>query len=182
MNNRLLFIVSIVLVLSTKTYTQQSSIPFSDFRAPAVPLITHDPYFSIWSGADKLTDVETMHWTGRNHPLHSIVRIDGKSYRVMGSRPSSLEPLPQTKVDITPTRTIYSFDTPIIHLEMTFLSPVLPYKMDLFGRPLSYIEWKIKSNDGKSHEVQLYMDAGGEIAVNDPEQSITWDSPEIEGL
>ena len=182
MNNKLLYITSIVLVLFTKTCAQQSLIPSSDFRAPAVPLVTHDPYFSIWSGADNLTDAETMHWTGRNHPLHSIVRIDGKSFRLMGSRPSSLEPLPQTKIDITPTRTVYTFDNPQIHLELTFLSPVLPSKLDLFGRPVSYIHWKINSIDGKSHEVQLYMDAGGEIAVNDPEQSIKWDSPEIESL
>jgi len=182
MNNKLLYITSIVLVLFTKTCAQQSLIPFSDFRAPAVPLVTHDPYFSIWSGADNLTDAETMHWTGRNHPLHSIVRIDGKSFRLMGSRPSSLEPLPQTKIDITPTRTVYTFDNPQIHLELTFLSPVLPSKLDLFGRPVSYIHWKINSIDGKSHEVQLYMDAGGEIAVNDPEQPIKWDSPEIESL
>jgi hypothetical protein len=182
MNKKVLFIPLIVYASCINIFAQDNHLNFSDFRAPAVPLVTHDPYFSIWSGADKLTDAETMHWTGRNHTLHSIVRIDGKSFRLMGSRPSSLEPLPQTKVHITPTRTIYSFDTPMIHFELTFLSPVLPYKMDLFGRPLSYIEWRIKSNDEKSHKVQLYMDAGGEIAVNDPEQSITWDSPEIEGL
>ena len=148
MNNKLLYITSIVLVLCTKTYAQQSLFPSSDFLAPAVPLVTHDPYFSIWSGADNLTDAETMHWTGRNHPLHSIVRIDGKSFRLMGSRPSSLEPLPQTKIDITPTRTVYTFDNPQIHLELTFLSPVLPSKLNLFGRPVSYIHWKINSIDG----------------------------------
>ena len=58
-----------------------------DFRPPAVPLVTSDPYLSIWSEADHLNDANTRHWTQRENSLVSLIRIDGATFRLMGQRP-----------------------------------------------------------------------------------------------
>lgn len=166
----------VLLFLFTGTcFTQQ-------FRPPSVPLVAHDPYFSIWSPADRLYDRETVHWTGKEQPLHSIVRIDGKAFRLMGSVPGSLEPVKQTEVTVFPTRTVYNFKNEQVNIKLIFTTPALLSNLDVLSRPITYLTWKIKSVDGKDHEVQVYFDCSGEVAVNTPDQSLEWDSPAISGL
>ena len=153
-------------------------------RPPAVPLITHDPYFSIWSMADRLTDENTKHWTGSEQPMSGLARIDGKVFRFMGGTPrgTQAEVMTQEKLELTATRTRYSFSAAGIRLDLTFLTPALPDDLDVLSRPVTYLVWEVRSGDGKAHEVSLYFDAASHLAVNTPEQRVAWSRMKVGNL
>ena len=68
-------------------------------RVPSVPLITVDPYFSVWSPADRLTDTDTVHWTGRPQVLNGYAEIDGIQYRFLGAD-ASVPAMEQTGLSV----------------------------------------------------------------------------------
>ena len=141
-------------------------------RAPATPLIAHDPYFSIWSTTDRLTDSDTTHWTGSPQPLGGIARIDGKPYRFMGSHPESVPAMQQTGRTITSTHTHYEFRQSGVTLEFTFFTPAIMSDLDVLSRPVTYLTWKAKTTDGGTHQVSVLLDVDPVIAVNDSSQRV----------
>jgi hypothetical protein len=151
-------------------------------RPPAVPLIAHDPYFSVWSFSDTLAGDLPRHWTGRIHALTGMVRIDGATYRLMGTKPENVSAMKQTSLRVLPTRTIYEFEQAGVHLTLTFTTPTLPDDLDLLSRPVTYLTWDVRSTDGKTHEASVYYDNSAELVVDQPNQEVVWSRPEIKGL
>jgi hypothetical protein len=148
--------------------TSISVIPaLTQERAPATPLITHDPYFSVWSKTDKLTDSDTTHWTGTPQPLAGIAEIDGKPYRFMGREPESIPAMQQTVSTITPTHTRYQFQQSGVTLDFVFFTPAIMNDLDLLSRPVTYLTWSAKSTDGGTHKVSVLLDVDPLLAVND---------------
>ncbi|PWK23390.1 uncharacterized protein DUF4964 [Arcicella aurantiaca] len=311
----------VALILSQVAYFSFSQ----NTQAPAFPLITHDPYFSIWSTSDKLNDSPTKHWSGTDHSLMGMLKVDGTIYRFMGAKsigyknilpagddvnyaakytetePSSdwknpsfddanwqngvapfgnregvsktlwkskniwmrreftldnlnfkdpllklqhddivkvylngdliydagccagkylylpltnevksklkkgknvfaihvintggealldvgiveknipvsdtkIQMAEQKSVKLNATQTLYEFACGKVNLSLTFTSPLLINDLDIMARPVSYISAKVKSNDGASHAVQLYLGASTDIATNHDSQPIS---------
>ncbi|CCH55640.1 glutaminase A [Fibrisoma limi BUZ 3] len=289
---------------------------------PATPLITIDPYTSIWSFGDQLSTDTTRHWTGRPHQLNGLIRVDGCVYRFMGNpsfagetiipsaqrnpyearyettqqpndtwvqpdfddsrwttgqgvfgsrdkdltrwdtsdiyvrRTVTLHNVPegrllvnaiqhdtyelyingvpvaevggaaptyrvtptnlkasevlrkgqnliafhsrqqsgpgfvdvglmeerlfnyptarQTSHRITATQSIYTFVVEGVELTVTFTAPLLMDNLDVLSRPVQYVTYRVQATDGTHHDVQLYTDVSAEVAVNSPDQLVTW--------
>lgn len=290
-------------------------------KAPAYPLVTHDPYFSIWSFSDQLNESTTKHWTGTDHSLLGYVSVDGNLYKFLGAAPKKMQPLlpnsdlvayeckftetkpdgnwqlpsfddagwqngkgmfgsknmdaatewnskeiwfrrsftvteknfnqllltlkyddnikvylngekiyeagccssnkeimlskeienkiqlgkntlavycentggpgiidaglynllpdepvlqaTQTSVNISATQTTYQFTCGGINLNVKFLSPLLANNLDVYSRPISYISFTTKANDGKPHDVKIFFNNSADIARNKVNQPVS---------
>ena len=88
MKRKLFFLFA---VLSSTLLSAQNADVFkpyaaTDLRLPSVPIVVNDPYFSIWSPYDELNEGDTHHWTNDEKPLEGLLRVDGTTYRFMGSQ------------------------------------------------------------------------------------------------
>ncbi|CAN5201731.1 hypothetical protein BH23BAC2_BH23BAC2_17040 [soil metagenome] len=163
--------------LSPNDFAGQNILPKTyERQAAAYPLITHDPYFSIWSFADKINGDHTRHWSGYIHDLIGMVRIDGVVYHILGNPPSpfnnKIVNAEQIGLKISATQTIYSFQCGKAKLQLTFISPLLMDDLEILSRPVSYISYKIIFRDKEQHEVQVYFGASTTIASNESHQVV----------
>ena len=138
-------------------------------RAPCVPLITVDPYFSVWSKYDRLTDGDTVHWTGKPQPITGVVYVDGDPYTFMGKF-GGVWPMEQTGLEITACSTLYTFAGAGITLRAEFTSPLLTDDLDIASRPVSYLRLTAASADGASHEIRFVIDMDDSICLNEKYQ------------
>jgi hypothetical protein len=310
------------------------SVQAQQIKAPSYPLITHDPYFSIWSNTDQLNESVTTHWTGAQQSLLGLVNVDGKTYRFLGHAekayktilpagdeqpynftytektpatgwnqpgfddaawsgnpapfgdlsaqaatewksdqlwarrrfalkdgipkvmylkishddnvevylngiqifkktgytdqkyvyiPVKDEALESLKKDnnvlavyikntaggqwldvglstdypedqrkalvaeqksrvITATQTAYTFKCGGIDLDVTFTSPLLIRDLEMVSRPVSYVTYKVKSNDKMKHQVKILFSASSDVAVNTSSQEVEAQALQIPGL
>ncbi|SDM17590.1 glutaminase family protein [Siphonobacter aquaeclarae] len=301
-----------------------------DFRAPSYPLVTHDPYFSIWSASNELNQSTTRHWTGAEQSLLGVLSVDGTRYRFLGhesksyqailptsdetdhqvrytetepaagwntagfsdaswksgkapftdnasaggtlwkshdlwtrrtfdlasiptepvflkinhddnievylngekiyshigwlhkfiyvpvksglkagknvlaihiantaggagldaglsiekapAKDQALQVATQKSVSISATQTRYAFTCGKVDLTLTFASPLIMSDLKLLSRPVSYVSYEVAANDGGSHNVQFYLGASTDVAVNTAAQEVSVTPESIDGL
>jgi hypothetical protein len=140
-------------------------------RAPAIPLITVDPYFSIWSMNNQLNEDVTRHWTGKQHRLTGLLEIDGVPYCFMGL--SDYPCMKQENLTIDALSTQYVFSINEVELKVNFITPLLMEDPELCARPITYLDTKISARNGEKHVYSIRLIADDEICLDQKGQ---WDT------
>lgn len=136
-------------------------------RAPSYPLITIDPYFSVWSPADCPTDTATTHWTGKPITLSVVVNVDGSDYRLIGKCDADTIPAANMiAVDCNAFSTIYTYSINGAKITLKFTSPIIPDDLYMLSRPISYLEVTKESFDSRRHTVSVKVEMSEEICMN----------------
>ena len=134
-----------------------------NLRPPAIPLITVDPYFSVWSINDRLNEGTTRHWTGSPNTIEGTVTVNGKEYVFMGDA-GKREKIPQTDFSYDALTTSYAFKNDEVSLGLRFLSPLLPDNLEIMTRPVSYLMLACTTADGSPAEIKI--SASEELCLN----------------
>jgi len=89
----------------------------------------------------------------------------------------NITPATQTNASIQATKTKYTFSCGPVELQVAFTSPLLLNDIKLTARPISYINYVVKSTDARQHSVDIFFGASSNLAVNTPNQSVSaWKS------
>ena len=138
-------------------------------RAPSVPLITVDPYFSVWSPDCNLNHTKTEHWSAKGNSIVGTVVIDGEESLFLGYN-QNIKKIQQVSLDIDALSTTAVFENDKIILTAKFLTPLIPDDYRLLTRPVSYLEIGCEYKDGKEHDVKINIAASEELCLEEPNE------------
>ena len=125
-----------------------------NYKLAAYPLLTIDPFISIWSYTEKPYTMETRTWFGQNKPLTLMATVDGAVYSLMG-RCKGLPHGEVETIDVTPTCTRYGFACGGVKVEISFRAPHLLDDLDLLSTPVNFVDVSVVSADEKTHEAAV---------------------------
>lgn len=121
-----------------------------------IPIITHDPYFSIWAPAPHLYDADLQHWSGLRQKIRGYLTVDGATYCFLGDR-TFHQTIPQTGILVTATSTEYTFENEKVQMRVKFTSPLLADDLLLLSRPCSYLDFSVTLKAAEHAAVDLVV-------------------------
>ena len=134
-------------------------------KAAAIPLVTCDPFFSIWSAHDNLNDGGTTHWCGKKQTINGYVKINEITYCFLGN-PDFYQKIKQTELHVTATKTKAVFENDDITLQVTFTTPLLLDDPYVASRPVTYIDFMVTKKNSTLN-VEVYVTADATIVTNE---------------
>lgn len=140
-------------------------------RYPSVPLITHTPYFSVWSPADAPNHTDTCHWTGKPQPITGTLRVGSREYCFLGQ--TGLPSMHTVSVEVMACSTVYVLESPEVRLRLTFTSPLLLDDLKILARPVTYITAEVSPRFKLPADlpVTISLSVGEAICLDYPGQS-----------
>lgn len=148
-------------------------------RMPSIPLITVDPYFSVWTS--DINKKPTTHWTAAENNIFGTVFVDGAAYRFMSD--DNNEAMDVISVDADMFSTTFVFEKAGIRLTAKYTSPMLVTDLYYASRPVSYLKLSYESIDGNEHSVKAKVSVSEELVLNKVNEGKVWsESVSIDGL
>ncbi len=138
-------------------------------RAPSIPLITVDPYFTVWSPCEIINYAIPEHWSGNTNSIYGAVEIDGKKYTFFGYHRNFFK-LKQVSLNIDAFSTTAVMENDIVSVEAKFTTPVLLDDLNLLTRPVSYLSVKVTVKDGKKHNIKIDVAGSEDLCLMKKEQ------------
>ncbi len=130
-------------------------------RMPLIPLITVDPYFTVWT--ENITKKAPVHWTGTNNTILGTVNVDGEVFRFLGKGDENEMTVKSLDADAFSTTVIY--ENGKIELTAKFTSPMLITDLYYSSRPVTYLKLSYKPLDGNTHKVTAKISASEELVL-----------------
>lgn len=148
-----------------------------NFRPAAVPLVTVDPFFSIWSGADAFYGDCTRHWSGKPCPLLAGLYVDNRFYTLNAVNldfNQTKGKITQTDLNVTPLSTTYKFENEFAKITLTFTTPLLLDRLDILTRPVSYVAYNVERKCDESRKLSFVFGVNARCCVDNKDQEVSF--------
>lgn len=123
---------------------------------PAYPLFVKDPYFSLWSPSENLSDTDVMFWNGSRKRTFALVCVGDKLYSFLGNYQDA-EKLPVKDIRLSAFSTEFDLECSDFSMTVRFISPLPPCDLELLSNPVCYMEYSIDFKGAAQGEVRVAL-------------------------